>query len=892
MALLNDILSWANADLTPWQRDALRRLFERAELSVDDYNDLYAMLKSARGLPDDKKRQPVPLSQAHLPKQTAQGDSIVLRCLRDLKHVNRIAAAQRLTVCAKGLTIVYGGNGSGKSGYARVLKRACRARDLSEQVHPNAFDPAATACVPEAVFDIDVGKQSISTTWKRDDPAPTELSSIAVFDGKCARAYLDDEQDVAYLPYGLDIVESLGQRVLPELSRRLTAELATINTDVTPFADLAGDTPVGKAIRTLSAATDPKSITAFATLTADETARLAELDKTLAEQDPSAKAKSLRQSAQRIDGLIGRIDTAVAWIADSAIQKLKSIDSEAETALAASLVAASTLRASDSLLPGTGEDVWKALFSSARSFAVGHAYPGEPFPKTDDEAKCVLCQQKLNADAAERMRRFESYVQQDTAKSAAQKEEQRKAVTQRITNAQLTFGLDDALISEIESLDPNVLKVTRELQSMAEQRRLWMLGALKNHDWSTPPALDLDARAELKRLSTGQTAQAAEFDKAADQAKKKLLETERADLRARVNLSGRLKAVLELVDRMKLHAALTKCKEDLKTNAISRKAKEFASQAVTAALKNGLDSEFASLGVGRIKTKLIERVEQGKMKHKLVLDLPVNRPLDQILSEGEQRAIAIGSFLAELRLAGHNGGIVFDDPVSSLDHHRRRDVARRLASEAKHRQVIILTHDTVFLAELRQELELQGVDSAFHHVEWDGSFAGRIIEGLPWEHLPYADRLDKLEKAQRELEKRWSDYPNEEQRAEMEHLYARLRAVIERVIQDLVFSDVIHRYRDHVKVGRLGEVVGFQASECAEIQRLHKICCDVDPSHDPSSAKNAPVPTASQLGQDIAALRTAVDAIRARRKGATSVSGSAPPVSSTSKPHAPTQLAS
>src|SRR6266704_598405 len=119
---------------------------------------------------------------------------------------------------------------------------------------------------------------------------------------------------------------------------------------------------------------------------------------------------------------------------------------------------------------------------------------------------------------------------------------------------------------------------------------------------------------------------------------------------------------------------LNECKDDLKTKAISDKAREFASQAVTAALKGALDKEFESLGIGHIKTNLVERVEKGKMKLKLVLDLPVSTKLDEILSEGEQRAIAIGSFLAELHLTGHGGGIVFDDPVSSLDHYRRKGV--------------------------------------------------------------------------------------------------------------------------------------------------------------------------------------------------------------------------
>lgn len=45
-----------------------------------------------------------------------------------------------------------------------------------------------------------------------------------------------------------------------------------------------------------------------------------------------------------------------------------------------------------------------------------------------------------------------------------------------------------------------------------------------------------------------------------------------------------------------------------------------------------------------------------------------------------------------------------------------------------------------------------------------------------------------------------------------------------------------------------------------------KRCCDVVDAHDPPSAKNSPVPTARQLGKDIADLKSVVGAIKARRK--------------------------
>lgn len=866
MSLLDNILSWATSELKPWQGDALRRLCEKQDLDPQDFDDLYAMLKSAHGLTDPQNRQPVPLAKEHLPSQGGGATPVVIQAMRDLKHVNRIASGQQLKFAPKGITVIYGGNASGKSGYSRVLKRACRARDLTEIVHPDAFDPNAAANVPEAIFDIEVGGKVTPLTWKRSETPPDELSTISVFDGRCARAYLDTEQDVAYLPYGLDIVENLGQRVLPELTERLNAEIKAINTEITPFTDLQGETDVGKMMTSLGPNIAPEMVKKLGTLTDAETKRLEELDKTLAEADPRAKAQALRLSAQRLEGLTSRIDSAIAWVNDAAVEQLKVCDVEAETAYKAEVFAAEEFRSDESLLPGTGERVWKNLFEAARHFSTEIAYPDNIFPHIDADARCPLCQQPFDRDAAKRMRRFEDFVKQNTAKVAAEKHQHRDEKLQKLKASSVNFGLDAAIREEIKQLDAILLQVAQDFEKKANIRREWLLGATEKHTWDAPPPLDDDPRPSLKALSSRFVDQAADLDKAGNEKQKKALESERAELRARANLSTRLNALLDLVQRMQNKEKLIECKDDLKTKAISDKARDFASQAVTKELEKALNIEFEALGVGRIKTKLNERVEQGKMKHKLVLDLPVTKKLDEILSEGEQRAIAIGSFLAELRLSGHKGGIVFDDPVSSLDHHWRKKVARRLVEEAKNRQVIVLTHDTTFLGELRDEIEQQNVSHLWCHLEWMNDHPGHVSDGLPWEHQSHKERLDRLEKEQRTLDISWPSYPNESDRNKMRGQYDHLRATIERVIQDVVFNGVVQRYRDWIQVGKLDDVAGLTKSECCEIARLHKACCDVVDAHDPSSARNAPVPDAAQLGADIESLKAVIDAIKTRRK--------------------------
>jgi len=865
MALLEDILGWTQSSLTPWQRDAARRLFQQQNLPEKDFEELYALLRAAHGLPAPAGLVAVPLAAEHLPAKSG-GNALVLEAIRDLKFVNRIAPSQTLKFSPKGITVIYGGNGSGKSGYSRVLKKACRARDISEEVLQDASDPAAQKGIPEATFEVTIGGAASSLTWRRGVVPPDQLSTVAVFDARCARIYLTSEQSVAYLPYGLDVVENLANKVLPNLTDRLNKEIAATSTDVEPFKHLLGDTAVGKMVSTLGAKTDPKLVELLATMSAAEAERLAELEKALSESDPRAKAKEVRLQVQRVEGLIKKIDAAAAWVSDAAIAKLKELDDSTVAALLAEKAAAEAFRAGETLLPGTGDAVWKELFEAARRYSTTVAYPGHSFPHTGEDASCVLCQQPLG-EGKDRLQRFEDYIKQDAAKTAAAKRLAISGAIQKITGAPIAIGLDEAAENELLEFSKDLPTLIKELEKAISERRQAMLTAVEKHDWSHIPGLLADPRTSLKDISTKQTAAAAELDKAGDEDRRKALEKERAELRARTTLGASSAAIVAVIDRFKHKALLELCKGDLKTKGISDKSKEFSSNAVTKALKAALDDEFKMLGIGHIGTKLNERVGKGKTVYKILLDLPVSNNIEDILSEGEQRAIAIGSFLAELRLADHKGAVVFDDPVSSLDHWRRQNVAQRLADEAKQRQVIVFTHDTAFLGELSDAVEKNKADNLMQHLEWQGGRPGIVVEGLPWEHQSYKDRINKLEQHQKKLENiPWPAYPNEKQATSMRTAYSRLRSAIERVVQDVVFCGVVKRYRDWIRMDKLEDVVGFEKGEQAEIARLHKQCCDVTEAHDPSSAKAAPVPTAAQLSKDIEDLKKVIDAISARRK--------------------------
>ena len=863
MALLNDILTWTES-LPAWQRDACRRLLQNEEgLEDTDHSELYALLKKESQIETENAVDAVPLASEHLPASLAPGETVVLVSLRELENVNQIPKDHTLGFSETGITVIYGGNGSGKSGYARVMKRACRARDQSEPIHPNANDPSASSKIPTAKFDIKVAGGSEEIAWSRDSTPPNRLSTISVFDSRCARSYVTAEQDVAYLPYGLDIVENLANLVLPKLSEMLEAEIAGINVDTLPFQHLIGKTKVGEAIENLSVQSDAEAITSLGTLTQDDTRRIPDLEKALKEANPLAKAEEFRRSALRLKTYAGKLAKPLVWVSNEAVAKLQGIAEERKVAEDAEAKAADALRSGEELLPGTGDQAWKLLFEAARRYSTEAAYPGVEFASSAEGKVCPLCQEELSESGTQRLKRFDEYIKNDVAKSADAARKKGK-----IEAADLQAVPEEALKDELKALDAPLLQVIDDFQESVESRRMSMLDCLETPKCKEIPALSESPRARVRQIAAHQLRAQRTLVKAADEENRKKLEDELSELSARQNLAKTLPAVIDLLGRMKKKAALEKCRASLKTRPISDKSKEFATAAVTDELRKALDAEFAALGIGHIKTKLKERSVRGKMLHQLLLDLPTTNRIDEILSEGEQRAIALGSFFAELALSNHKCGIVFDDPVSSLDHWRRRNVARRLVEEAKTRQVVVFTHDTSFLGQLCDEIDAAGIPNSMSFLEWRGGFPGCVNEGLPWDHHGYKARINALEQAQSKLAKAWPAYPGEKEISEMRHQYDRLRATLERVIQDVVFNGVVKRYRDWIRVDSLEDVVGFDRAEYEAIEKLHKRSCDVITAHDQSSAKAATIPSATDLGNDIAALKAIVETIKNRRAAA------------------------
>ena len=859
--VLASILAWS-ADIPAWQRDALRRLATQPGIEPAEIDILVAICKG--------DSPAVPLEAGHLrdPNQ-AQGE-VYLRQIHGVRHVNALAPDQRLSLHRTGLTIIYGDNGSGKSGYARILKRACRARmpGRAEEIIPDIYDAAPGT--PSATIEYAIGGQNRSCAWQLEQTADTALSAISVFDSRTANIHVDETNDVAYTPYPLKLLGALAQ-LCKSVKDKLVAEVTQI-TMQTPEAikspDCSRDTAVGKLMLRLAANTDPAAVEALAALTQAEQDRLAQLTADLA-GDPARAARQLGALKAKVEGHIECLTRLFASISEDTANSLRQLAGDARAARQAAEAASGALFRAEPL-PQIGSDAWQALWASARAFSEQEAYPHQHFPVTGAGSVCVLCQQELTPVAADRLNRFETFVRDDSQQRA-------EAAREVYETALATFESASLSLAELANIVATVRDELRQ-DALAAEIRSDALRALWRHRQIRRRLTDsaatfaapsvtfarqalIDQVADIEVRANGLAAEAGSAARAA-------LLAEKAEIADRQWLGGIRADVLAEIERLKQIAQLEAVQRDTTTNRITTKSTEIAQALVTDALRAQFAREAASFDIAGLAVELRQQNSvQGIPRFKVALTRKPNAAVGQVLSEGEHRCVALAAFMAELATTENKSGIVFDDPVSSLDHMHREAVARRLIAEAAHRQVIVFTHDLAFLFELNRAAdEAQARPQlAICSVSRGAEKAGYCRSEPPFKARKVSDITTSLTNQLANERYHFDQGNDDEWRKSVKSIAGTLRDTWEIAVEEVV-GHVIRRLSNEVKTPGLVKLTAITVPDCEAMREGFGRCSEL--LHSAAAALNRPLPRPEALSAEIDALSTWANELRQRQSAA------------------------
>lgn len=866
MDVVQEIAVWAKK-LPLWQSDALRRIFTNDKLSARDEEEILEMLLVANNVPGTKTPSPVPIPFSEIVQEsTTPARKVLLRELHSIVGVNALIPNQSIKFALDGLTVIYGENGAGKSGYARVLKHACHAREKAAPILSDVRQQKKIK--PSATIEISVGEEEIAMRWEADSPPSDILAQIAVFDSHCARVFIDDANEAVYLPYGLDVFGRLAQ-ICRSLKNKVAALLAVIPKELSIINEFKPTTNAGAFVRQLTASSDLKRLDILSHWDDKKLNRLRELRTIVRNAEansPMLRATQLRREKARFEQLAEKVSAITASFSTQAIDNLKKLTEVADLAAKAAQLA-STQAFADIPIPQIGNDPWRILFDAAKEFSSQIAYPGEEFPVTRDGAVCVLCQQPLSNITAQRLQRFREFILNDAVSKKADADAALRMAIEAFAVVDVDYLVkNETLLGEVQEHDDSLATNVDIFFKCASKYKQALTRAIKTSTWDSLPKLPAFNQEALTKAAGALEVQAAKYDKADNPDELRRLQAELADLEDCERLSKHADGVRTFIKDKKTEAALRKCESELNTTSITRFGSELMEKVITERLTHALDQELCYFDLPCIRPQLHKSGERGKIKHKLVIH--ANNRSSEILSEGEQRVVAIAAFLAELSTCPTKSPIVFDDPVSSLDHMYRERVAERLVAEARNRQVVVFTHDIVMLLALERECAEQQIPFLRHTVRRSAQGYGECLphQSCPWYAMRTRERIGVLKQEAVRLKKLCEKSQPDYERGGAE-LYGKLREAWERAVEEVLLRDVVQRFRPSIETERLKEL-SIESTDYPTICREMGKCSTWLTGHDSASAIASPFPLPDEIEQDIATLERFADELKKRAEAA------------------------
>jgi len=858
---MQEILTWSR-NIPVWQKDALRRLISSSELlSNKDIIELTELCKNS-------KLQNDPLASKHVTAQNSDAPTVRLKALRNVQNVNALADKQSLSFEPKGVTLIYGDNGAGKSGYARILKSACRARwkyGRADEILANIYKTQTGN--QHAEIQYYAGAQELRSVWTNDTESAAQLSEVSVFDTRTANVQVEDTNDLAYTPFPMKLLERL-VLTCNAVKEKLQLEIRQLE-EQTPQCvstpDCSKDTNVGQVIETISRDTDKITVSNLASLSEEEKSRLANL-KVDFTQEPKVAAKTLWAQRDRLKSQLDSLQDLIKSVSNENIEKLKSCASDFNNKQEAAYVSSKELF-EDETLKGVGSEVWLTLWNAARAYSEQKAYPGMDFPVEDDGAHCVLCQQELDKGAINRMKSFENFIQ---GKIHKEKTEAKQALdnirTQIIkTSVSMTEILKARCFLGDELDQPDLANELRRVSLLLMWRRRL---ALRSNGEVITEMASFDEN-PLNEVMNDLENRAGAFITNNGSDKNNALEEEFLNLEDRQWLADNLNDVTDHIDRLiqvdKLQTAL----QDTQTNFITRQNTTLSEALITDRLRDRFIKEIELLKLAGLKIKLEKaHSRQGVSRFRVSLNRNSSNNAGDVLSEGEYRCVAFAGFMAELATNDSGSGIILDDPVSSLDHRHREAIAQRLAKEGQTRQVIVFTHDLPFLNMLRDACTQMDdpknqTNVELKHIQKKDGIPGYCYNEAPSRAKHATTRLESMLNHLEKCRYTYDDDPDSyEWLINAKGLIADLRQTWEKATEDAV-SPVLKTFSSKVDTKGFEKLAAIRVEDAQTMRKHYRECSVL--LHMASEAMNPTAPTPDEINDQLQALKKWINELTKRQ---------------------------
>ena len=444
-----------------WIRVAAERLLSNSRLLETDIAEFAEIIKQPAKAEETPAEMPAPSGSAPV------AAALRLVSIGPIKGINALGTRLPLAFGKKNLAVVYGNNGSGKSGYVRIICNAC-AKPHAGELWSDVF--SATPARQECRITYAVDGAETEVDWSPGNRIDA-LANVDVFDATLGRIYLENETEAAFIPPELALLADL-VAVCGKVESILVAEECLLAGTLPNIPVELNGTAAAKALQAINDATSDAELTAFTAWTEVQTQELGSLTQALAIAEPALAAQKRRGVKRERELLASAIKQAIAQLTDPGVEATRSKLSNTANKRRIAQEAAEALRGK-STIDGVGSETWRALWGAARAYSETEAYPTKSFPNVDPGARCVFCHQELDESASDRLAAFETYVSGKVEAEATKAERELTAHLGTIVSRPLATNLQTAIhAAELEApLGERLEQVWAELEQCLQLMR-------------------------------------------------------------------------------------------------------------------------------------------------------------------------------------------------------------------------------------------------------------------------------------------------------------------------------------------------------------------------------------------------------------------------------------
>ena len=844
--ILTELSQWTNT-LPYWEQAALDKIVAGVQLTESVYDELLHYLLEDENLAASTRPRPE-LQFPHIATTGFQSSTgVQLTKISNLQDVNALVSGQTLTF-GQALTAIFGANGSGKSGYARVLGCASFTRG-DKEVLPDVTQPSGVNTIPSVDIEISDGISTKIIHYQVGNQCP-ELALFYTFDSTSVQVHLAGSNTFSFSPTGLSYLTQLAN-VTDKIRERLRARIEECAQPHDFGGLFQGKSAVTELISNLGHETDLEELRQIAALTSEEKNRIGELDIEISElkaKDITAQIRKLEQTLADLEIITERLRKVENGLSDNIMSDIRKALGVYLGRKSADQRGSVDQFKSENFTQ-TGSEVWHRFIDVAKALAEAEQTQDKPYPQPDD--RCLLCHQPLSTEAHELLLRLWAFLEGDV--QAKLDEAQSILENQHIELDAIDLNFfDEQSVSyrHIQEHDPALLRQVITFVEACLQRCEFALRIINVHAKETMPEMPESVIPNIEEIISALKTDRDELQKEKPAQKIVELNQQLLTLQHREILGQYFPKIEGYVQKQIWAQKAANIGGN--TRHITNKYKRLFEQLVTDRYIQLFEQTLKDLR-RPLRVKVQTTGRKGETYKQIVLETDNSAPVagatpENVLSEGEKRAVAMADFLTEIALDTSSSGIILDDPVTSLDLEWREMIAAILANEAKCRQVIIFTHDLPFLYFLKKHAEQEPVEIVTHWIKRgdNDDKPGYVF----LDNSPALERDYRKATKARDIYQQAKGASAAEQEALLRDGFGALRTNYEAFIIFDLFGEVVIRFEERVSFGRLKNIVWDKSITDEVVTRCELLSRYIE-GHLHSDAFAAAKPTCETLMSEI-----------------------------------------